>query len=162
MQSKGWPERRLEANGLLVAMGTVELQERVAGFLQRFPGAMGANNHMGSEFTEHEQQMEVVLQLLKSKNMFFIDSVTSPESAGLKVAHRLGIKSARRTVFLDNEQERNYILGQLKQAVRLARKNGTAIAICHPHSATIAALAASLPELAGQGVSLVRASQLVM
>lgn len=161
MQSKGWPARRLEANGLLVAMDADELQERVAGFVQQFPGAVGANNHMGSEFTEHEDKMTVVLQALKKKKMFFIDSVTSPESTGLKVAQRLGIRSARRNVFLDNEQERSYILGQLNQAVRLARKNGSAIAICHPHPATIATLAAALPELAGQGVNLVPASQLV-
>jgi polysaccharide deacetylase 2 family uncharacterized protein YibQ len=161
MQPKGWPARRLEANGLLVAMDADELQERVSGFVQQFPGAVGANNHMGSEFTEQEEKMTVVLQTLKKNNLFFIDSVTSPESAGLRVAQRLGIRSARRNVFLDNEQERRYILGQINQAVRLARKNGSAIAICHPHPVTIAALAAALPELAGQGVRLVSASQLV-
>jgi polysaccharide deacetylase 2 family uncharacterized protein YibQ len=161
MQSKGWPERRLEANGLLVGMKEDELQERVAGFVERFPGAAGVNNHMGSEFTEHEDKMTVVLQALKKNNLFFIDSVTSPQSAGLRVAQRLGIRSARRNVFLDNEQERGYILGQLAQAVKQARKNGSAIAICHPHPATITALAAALPGLSAQGVRLVPASQLV-
>lgn len=161
MQSKGWPERRLEANGLLVSMDEGELQMRVSGFVQQFPGAVGANNHMGSEFTEQAEKMATVLQILKKNNLFFIDSVTTPESEGLRVARRLGVRSARRNVFLDNEQKRSYILGQLNQAVRLARKNGSAIAICHPHPETIAALAAALPELAGKGVSLVTASQLV-
>ncbi|MDD2308721.1 MAG: divergent polysaccharide deacetylase family protein [Desulfuromonadaceae bacterium] len=161
MQPKGWPAKRLEANGLLVAMSDDDLQNRVAGFIQQFPGAVGVNNHMGSEFTEHEEQMATTLQTLKGKNLFFIDSVTSADSTGLRVAQRIGIRSARRNVFLDNEQERSYILGQLNQAVRLARKNGSAIAICHPHPATIATLAASLPALAGQGVRLVPASQLV-
>jgi len=161
MQSKGWPERRLEANGLLVSMDADELQERVSGFVRQFPGAVGVNNHMGSEFTEQEEKMATVLQILKKNNLFFIDSVTSPGSAGLKVARRLGVRSARRNVFLDNEQKRSYILGQLDQAVRLARKNGSAIAICHPHPETIATLAAALPGLAGKGISLVTASQLV-
>jgi polysaccharide deacetylase 2 family uncharacterized protein YibQ len=161
MQSKGWPSRRLEANGLLVSMDADDLQKRVSGFVQQFPGAVGVNNHMGSEFTEQEEKMTPVLQILKKNNLFFIDSVTSPESVGLRVAQRMGIRSARRNVFLDNEQERSYILGQLNQAVRLARKNGAAIAICHPHPATIATLAAALPELATQGVRFVPASQLV-
>lgn len=161
MQSKGWPARRLEANGLLVAMDADELQERVSGFIRQFPGAVGANNHMGSEFTEQEEKMAPVLQTLKKNNLFFIDSVTSPESVGLRVAQRLGIRSARRNVFLDNEQERSYILGQLNQAVGLARKNGAAVAICHPHLKTIAILATALPELAGRGVRLVPASELV-
>lgn len=161
MQSKGWPERRLESNGLLVSMDANELQERASGFVQQVPGAVGANNHMGSEFTEHADKMADVLQVLKKNNLFFIDSVTSSESAGVRVAQRLGINSARRSVFLDNEQERGYILGQLNQAVRLARKNGSAIAICHPHPVTIATLATALPELAGRGVRLVQASHLV-
>ena len=161
MQPKGWPAHRLEANGLLVAMDTDELQGRVSGFVQQFPGAVGVNNHMGSEFTEQVEKMVAVLQVLKKKNLFFIDSVTTPDSAALRVAQQLGIRSARRNVFLDNEQERSYILGQLNQAARLARKNGSAIAICHPHPITIAALAAALPGLAAQGVLLVPASQLV-
>lgn len=161
MQPKGWPEHRLEANGLLVSMDDGELQMRVSGFVQQFPGAVGANNHMGSEFTEQAEKMATVLQILKNNNLFFIDSVTSPGSEGLRVARRLGVRSARRHVFLDNEQNRSYILGQLNQAVRLARKNGSAIAICHPHPETIAALAAALPGLAGKGVTLVTASQLV-
>jgi len=161
MQPKGWPERRLETNGLLVTMDTVELQERVSGLVKQFPRAVGVNNHMGSEFTEQEEKVAAVLQTLKKNNLFFVDSVTSPESVCLKVAQRQGIRSARRNVFLDNEQEQGYILGQLNQAVRLARKNGSAIAICHPHPVTISTLAAALPALAGQGVHLVPVSQLV-
>ncbi|NTV48283.1 MAG: divergent polysaccharide deacetylase family protein [Geobacteraceae bacterium] len=161
MQSKEWPKRRLEANGLLVSMDADELQERVSRFVQEFPGAVGCNNHTGSEFTEHEEKMKNVLLDLKKNNLFFVDSLTSPDSVGFRVAQQLGVKSARRNVFLDNEQERGYILGQLNQAVRMARKNGSAIAICHPHPATIAALAAALPALTRQGVKLVPVSQLV-
>jgi polysaccharide deacetylase 2 family uncharacterized protein YibQ len=161
MQSKGWPARRLEENGLLVAMDENEIQERVSGFVVKFPGAVGVNNHMGSEFTEHEDKMAAALQVLKKSNLFFVDSVTSPGSVGRDVAHRLGLRSARRNVFLDNEQNRSYIIGQLDQAVRLAKKNGSAIAIGHPHPATIAALASALPGLPSRGITLVTASQLV-
>jgi polysaccharide deacetylase 2 family uncharacterized protein YibQ len=161
MQSKGWPSIRLEANGLLVSMSADDVEERVAGFIQRFPEAVGANNHMGSEFTEHEDKMVSALQILKKNNLFFIDSVTSPKSTGLQVAQGLGIKSARRNVFLDNEQQSGYILGQLSQAIRLARKNGSAIAICHPHPTTITTLSAALPKLAAQGVQLVPVSSLI-
>ncbi len=161
MQSKGWPGRRLEANGLLVTMADDELRERVAGFIKDIPGAVGANNHTGSEFTEHADKMRSVLETLNEKGLFFVDSVTTPQTTGILVAHELGMRSARRNTFLDNEQERNYILGQLNQAVRLAKKNGAAIAICHPHPATIAALTSALPRLSSQGITLVSASKLV-
>ena len=161
MQSKGWPGRRLESNGLLVTMADDELRERVAGYMRELPGAIGANNHTGSEFTEHEDKMRSVLETLKGKGLFFVDSVTTPQTTGMRLARELGMKSGRRNVFLDNEQERGYILGQLKQAVRQAKKTGSAIAICHPHPATIAALASALPGLANQGITLVPASKLV-
>lgn len=161
MQSKGWPGRRLESNGLLVSMEDGELRERVAGYMRDLPGAVGANNHTGSEFTEHPDKMRIVLETLKGKNLFFVDSVTTPQSTGIRLARELGIKSGRRNVFLDNEQQRGYILGQLNQAVRLAKKNGYAIAICHPHPATISALASALPGLEDRGITLVLASKLV-
>lgn len=161
MQSKGWPQRRLEENGLLVEMSDSDLRERVAGFMRDVSGAVGANNHMGSEFTEHEDKMRSVLEALRGGGLFFVDSVTSPQTVGLRLSRELGMKSGRRNVFLDNEQDRNYIAGQLNQAVRLARKSGSAIAICHPHPATIAALTALLPGLKGQGITLVTASRLV-
>jgi polysaccharide deacetylase 2 family uncharacterized protein YibQ len=116
---------------------------------------------MGSEFSEHEDKMRVVLEVLKGKGLFFVDSVTSPKSVGVKLARELGMKSGRRNVFLDNEQNGSYIRGQLNQAVRLAKKSGAAIAICHPHPATIQMLTAVLPGLQRQGITLVPVSRLV-
>lgn len=161
MQSKGWPQRRLEANGLLIAMDDDAIREHLGDYASRIPTAIGVNNHMGSEFTEHEDKMRVVLGVLKGKGLFFIDSVTTPQTVGLRLAREMGVKTAKRNVFLDNEQNGAYIRGQLAQAVRLARKNGSAIAICHPHPATIATLTETLPTLAGQGITLVPVSQLV-
>jgi polysaccharide deacetylase 2 family uncharacterized protein YibQ len=71
------------------------------------------------------------------------------------------MRGGRRDVFLDNEQNEAYIRGQLAKAVARARKWGQAIAICHPHPATIAALSKALPHLQQQGITLVSASRLV-
>jgi polysaccharide deacetylase 2 family uncharacterized protein YibQ len=161
MQSKGWPERRLESNGLLISMADSDLIKRVEGFVENLPKAVGANNHTGSEFTEHEDKMRAVLETLKGRGLFYIDSVTSPKTVGVRLAKELGLKSGRRQVFLDNEQDETYILGQLNQAVRLAKRTGSAIAICHPHPATIKTLIAALPGLEKQGITFVPASRLV-
>ena len=161
MQSKEYPQRRLEANGLLLEQSDEELRSRMFDYLNALPQAVGANNHMGSGFTEHPDKMRVVLKVLKDKGLFFIDSITTPKTTGLKVAAELKLSSARRDVFLDNEQNEAYIRGQLEQAVARARKNGHAIAICHPHPATISTLAHALPELQGKGVKLVKITRLV-
>jgi polysaccharide deacetylase 2 family uncharacterized protein YibQ len=161
MQSKGWPERRLESNGLLVSMDDAVISERLEELMRSLPRAVGANNHTGSEFTEHEDKMVPVLTALKGRGLFYIDSVTSPRSVGVRLAQELGMKSGRRSVFLDNEQNDTYIRGQLNQAVRLAKKTGGVIAICHPHPATIRTLQSVLPGLVKQGITLVPASHLV-
>lgn len=161
MQSQGWPQRRLEANGLLLSMDDAAVTDRVEEFVREIPTAVGANNHMGSEYTEHEEKMRVVLGVLKSRGLFFVDSVTTAKTTGLRLAREMGVKSARRNVFLDNEQNAAYIRGQLNQAVRVAQKTGAGIAIGHPHPATISALTALLPELGKQGITLVPASRLV-
>src|ERR1039457_224 len=44
MQSKGWPERRLEANGLLISMADADIRERLEGFYRELPRSAGANN----------------------------------------------------------------------------------------------------------------------
>lgn len=161
MEPKGWPQRRLEENGLLLGMEDSTIRERMADYFERIPGASGVNNHMGSAFTEDQDKMKIVLESIKKNNMFFIDSMTSDSTVGFRLAREMGMKTARRNVFLDNSQDGSAIRRQLYLAVRQAKKNGSAIAICHPYEATISTLEKELPRMGQQGVSLVFVSQLV-
>lgn len=161
MEPKGYPERRLEENGLLLSQGNDEIVARINGYFREIPQAVGANNHMGSAFTENRDKMTVVLGTLKERGMFFVDSKTSAISVGESMARELGVRTASRAVFLDNIQDVGYISKQLRQAAAIARKRGSAIAICHPHPATIQALAAELPRLRDEGITFVPASSLV-
>jgi len=161
MQPKEYPQRRLESNGLLLEQSDEELRSRMRGYLELLPQAVGANNHMGSGFTENADKMRVVLNVLKEHGLFFVDSITTPKTTGLKVAAEIKLASARRDVFLDNEQNEEYIRGQLNQAVARARKNGRAIAICHPHPVTVATLTKALPELQSKGITLVKITRLI-
>lgn len=161
MEPKGYPERRLEENGLLLSQGNEEISARMNGYFREVPQAVGANNHMGSAFTENREKMAVVLGILKEKGLFFVDSKTSAISAGESMARELGVRTASRAVFLDNIQDVGYISKQLRQAAAIARKRGSAIAICHPHPATIQALSLGLPKLRDEGITFVLASSLV-
>jgi hypothetical protein len=86
--------------------------------------------------------------------------MTTPKSVGTKVAKGLGMRTASRNVFLDNTQDVDAIRKQIRQLAQLASKRGSAIGICHPHKATIQALAAELPVLHKQGITFVYASKL--
>jgi polysaccharide deacetylase 2 family uncharacterized protein YibQ len=161
MEPQGYPQQRLEENGLLVAQSAAELTARTGRLLDAVPGAVGANNHMGSRFTEQEEKMLPVLEVLQARGLFFIDSRTTPRSVGAAVAARLGMKTATRNVFLDNEQEVAAIKKQLYAAAQLARVKGGVIAICHPHPPTIQALKEAMPELKNSGIRFVVAGELV-
>jgi polysaccharide deacetylase 2 family uncharacterized protein YibQ len=161
MEPQGYPERRLEANGLLVAHSENEITERTVALLNSVPQAKGANNHMGSRFSEHEEKMLPVLKVLQGRGLFFIDSMTTPRSKGAAIAESLGMRFAARNVFLDNEQDVSAIKKQLYAAAEMARKKGGVIAICHPHTATIVSLKETLPELQRAGITFVTVGELV-
>jgi polysaccharide deacetylase 2 family uncharacterized protein YibQ len=64
-------------------------------------------------------------------------------------------------VFIDNNNDKEYILGQLSVAEKLAHKNGYAIAIGHPKSQTYEALKDWLPGLEEKGIILEPLSKIV-
>ena len=70
--------------------------------------------------------------------------------------HRL--RAVRRNVFLDHEPTAKFVARQIDALVATARRDGTALAIGHPFTVTLAALERRLPKL---GVKLVSVSALV-
>lgn len=159
------PRELLEHNpgggALLVAMSPEEIREKVEEGMKTVPDAIGINNHMGSRFTEDEKRMREVLKVVKKKDMLFVDSRTTSNSVAGRVARDLGVPSADRNVFLDNTRDVEYIKAQLKEAARLARRGGRAIAIGHPYPETIKALREAVPGLAADGVDVVGVSEIV-
>jgi polysaccharide deacetylase 2 family uncharacterized protein YibQ len=140
---------------LTVEASESELLKRLAWGLDRFPGYVGINNHMGSRFTQDERGMSVVLAELKRRNLLFLDSRTIGNTVGDKLAARMGVAHVMRDVFLDNEMDEAAVIKQLMQAERIAASKGQAIAIGHPHPATIAAIRAWMPKAEARGFVIV-------
>jgi polysaccharide deacetylase 2 family uncharacterized protein YibQ len=132
-----------------------------AAMLDTVPYAVGVNNHEGSLGTSDRTLMSELMPLLHERNLFFVDSRTTAATVAETAAHTAGVPAASRNVFLDDEQSPGAIRKQFALAVRDAREKGSALAIGHPHPATLQVLAEMLPEVARQGVTLVFASDLV-
>lgn len=145
---------------LRVGMGAGEVDNLLAGMLEAVPHATGVNNHEGSLATADPSLMAAVMSFLRRRNLFFIDSRTTAATVAYDAARKAGVRAASRNVFLDDVESRAAILRQLDLAARDATKQGSAIAIGHPHPATLAALAQALPQLKSRGIHLVFASTL--
>lgn len=122
---------------IFTTMNEHEIKAKILANLKDIPYVDGVNNHMGSKATEDEFIMRTVLHELKERNLFFIDSMTSPHSIGYQLSKEMGLKTAQRTVFLDNEQNIDYIRNQVVVLKNTALKYGSAIAIGHPYCNTI-------------------------
>lgn len=142
-------------DALLTSLAPGEIQQRLWRAFDSFDGYVGVNNHMGSRFTEDARAMKIVLGELAQRNLMFLDSRTTHRSAAPDLAASLNMNFAVRDVFLDNEIDVNDIMQQLRLTERFARRHGAAIAIGHPHSATLAALEAWIPEAKAAGFELV-------
>lgn len=146
---------------LYTRMTPEEVRSGVIGALRGVPHATGVNNHMGSLFTSNERLMREVIEVVRERGIFFLDSRTTPGSVGYSLTREMGARGAARSVFLDNERKVDYITERLDELVRIAGKNGSAIAIGHPYPETIEALRKAVPAIEARGVRVVRLSELI-
>jgi len=145
---------------LLTSMTPDQLIRQLKENLNALPHVKGVNNHMGSKMTAESSQMYQIFSILKKRGLYFVDSRTSAQTLCKPSARLLQIPFAQRDVFLDHQQEPRFIRKQVKELIRIARRNGYAVGIGHPYSATYKVLREMLPELR-KTVQLVPASKIV-
>lgn len=143
--------------GLKPSMAAAEIAGRLGWNLARVPGLVGINNHEGSRFTADGAMLSPVMAILRARHLFFFDSRTSPESEVVDAARAAGVMTAARDVFLDDDPSPEAVSAQLDRLAGEAKRGGVAIAIGHPHDATLKLLAKWLAE--DHGVTLVPLDQ---
>ena len=141
-------------------MSADQVNSTLAGMLETVPHAAGVNNHEGSRATADAPLMQALMPALRARNLFFIDSRTTATTLAYTTAEQDGVLAASRKVFLDDTPTKEAVIAQLELAARDAQLDRSAIAIGHPHPATIAALAQEVPALESRGVRIVFASDL--
>ena len=154
--SKGEDEFKLK-----VGMTSQEIEWRLNEALKEIPEALGINNHQGSKATADGKVMAVVASVLKNKDKFFLDSRTSSKTVGESTMRSVGVLTARRHVFLDNDLSVEKISNQFDELVRISKKKGVAIGIGHVKSNTLKVLQKKIPLLVEQGFDFKFLSQVV-
>lgn len=129
--------------------------------ISEIPFAAGINNHMGSKFTALPDKMYQALRIVKEKNMFFVDSLTSNHSKGFATARSLNMAAAHRNIFLDNVVEESAILYQLLKLAKIAHEHGSAVGIGHPFPDTASAIKTFCSRPISSSVALVHISEVI-
>ena len=160
MEPLDYPVVNPGKGALIASMEPKELLDQLLEDLAAVPFIVGVNNHMGSKLTQDAVKMSQIFKVLKGRQLFFVDSLTSPLSSCADAARMLDLRFACRQVFLDHVQEPNAIRFQIKRLVTVAKKRGQAIGIGHPYPITWKILKEELPHIRRQ-VKLVPVSEIV-
>jgi polysaccharide deacetylase 2 family uncharacterized protein YibQ len=154
------PRQSPGADAVRTAMSDTEIAAVTRANVAAVPFARGVNNHMGSRATSDRRVMTSVLSSLP-KGLYFIDSRTTGASVAGEVARSMKIRTASRSIFLDDVQKEDAIRVQLAALVAAAETHGVAIGIGHMYPETVRVLAAEAPSLRGRGIRFLRASEVV-
>jgi len=135
--------------------------------IKSIPGLIGVSNHQGSKATGDEKTMGIILGELKKRGLFFLDSVTTPDSVSRDIAREIRLRFLERDVFLDLtdqtdlEHFSSYIKKQIRELATVALKKGNAIGVGHNKKTTLEVIKEIIPELERQGIIIVPLEKLV-
>lgn len=153
----------VEMNTIRSGMGKSDILPILAKDLGSIPGIIGVSNHQGSKVTEDKRVMRIILTELKKRNLFFLDSRTTPRSVVSNVAAEIGIRHAVRDVFLDlgEEKTERYVKKQIEKLASVALQKKRAIGIGHNKMITLKAIKDAIPYLEKHGIAIVPLKELV-
>ena len=146
---------------LLTSMTSELLENKLIQAFESLPEAIGMNNHQGSKATSDSKTMTVLASVLKDRGKYFIDSRTSSLTIGEKTMISFGVPTARRNIFLDNNNDLDKIEEQMNKLANSAKKNGVAVGLGHARKNTLSILEKVVPDLLDKGFVFQFASQVV-
>ncbi len=163
MEPHAFPDENPGMGALLMSMSDRQIKEEVDKDLDAIPYISGVNNHMGSKFMEDEAKLNVVFTQLKKRNLFFVDSRTTPLSKGPEIARQLGLRFVSRKIFIDDDHDYMTIFRNLTTRIyrEFDHKSEAVVMIGHPRVKTIQALKEAIPVLKARGIDIVPVSALV-
>lgn len=150
----------MEPKVILTSMSDAAIRQMLRDSLSQLPEAIGINNHQGSKATIDARTMDIVMNELHHRGLFFFDSRTNSTTAADKAAKTYGVPYVRNDLFVDNSASVSDICAMIQEGADRAKKQGTYIIIghCRPHTAE--AFRQMVPKLKAQGIEFVYLSSL--
>lgn len=159
MEPHSYPGESPGAGALMADMNGAEIRRQIREDLEVVPFVSGVNNHMGSRFMEDGARLAIVMEELRRRGLFFVDSRTTPDSRGMASAGRAGVRFAARDLFIDHAPGYAAALESLTGPSRPGRGNDAPVLmIGHPHAQTVKAIRDALLVWQMNGVRVIPVS----
>lgn len=136
MEPINYPAENPGDKAIFIQLSPGEITRRMERFINKLPGCIGANNHMGSLATADEPAMQTVMQVLRKHNLLFVDSRTTNSTVAYKTAQKNLVPAFKRDIFLDEPDLSPANLDKkLAECNALAQSRPYVITIMHCHTA---------------------------
>ena len=153
----------LGPSGILTSMGEEEVRKKIMRGLEEVNYAVGMNNHMGSKAMKDEKIVNIITDIAREKNLFFLDSKTTEIILSKRLCEQKEVFFLERDIFLDNEKSVISVKKQMNKLGDIALEKGYAIAIGHVGiggNATVQGIKESIATLEEKGIKFITLKQL--
>jgi polysaccharide deacetylase 2 family uncharacterized protein YibQ len=156
MESKLFPAEDPGPLGLMTELDSKENMERLKAILRTFPGVIGIDDIMGSKFRESDAPMRDVFNTLKENKLIYVQG-----RPGVRIGEP-GVPNTVADVVLDDRPFRAAIDARLDYTERLAKFQGSAVAVMSPRPVSFERLALWLQHLDKRGIELTPISRILV
>ena len=163
MEPKKYRKAIRQNIGIFTDQSSAVIVKRLTAALNSLPaGIEGINNHMGSAFTETNDKLIPVMEVLKRRGLYFLDSFTSKSSCAVLAATRIGVKTGMRNFeFIDNASGVKYSQKQFNKLISQSKRYKNLITIMHDRKNSVVALENSIEAIRNAGIELTFASEIL-
>lgn len=155
-----YPQNDPGPHTLVVEDGTSQNLADLHWALGRITNYTGIMNFMGARFLSDPEATEPIMRDLSRRGILFLDDGTSARTVTGALAGAVGVPHATADIVVDHDVNRIEIMKKLDEAERIARRNGSAIAVASAFETSVNAIAAWANEAKARGIEIVAVSAL--
>ena len=155
-----YPQTDPGPHTLVVEDGTKQNLEDLHWAMARITNYTGIMNFMGGRFLADPDATEPIMRDLARRGVLFLDDGTSARSVTGPLASAVGVPHAAADMVVDVSTDHGDILKRLDDVERIARRNGSAIAVASAFDTSVNAIAAWANEAKARGIEIVAVSAL--
>ena len=141
-------------------MAPDEIKGKMRVLLQRVPGAVGADGHLGGRLSSSRPHMGAVLEALSNAGLFFLDRRPADTSIATPLARQMGMRIAVRTHRIEADEQT--IAAKLRAVEVALVLEGHALVVAAPHPELLRALGPWIQGLRKRKIHVMRLSEIVL